>query len=375
MEPEPEITVRELLTRLVQQRPVRGLAVSLVLHALVGLLAFWLAWPSPITYVAKRGDGLFIDLTEFERLPASSPRGSPAVASATRPEVAPPPPRPPAPPSPKPDARAPAKAPAPKSEPKVEAEPPKPPQAPKPVESAPPVAASRPKPEPEPPAPPVVASRPKPEPEPAPPVSEPVAPPPPVVKEPRPESGPSSPAQEARVPAPTPTPGPETPSPPAPPTGQPAAPAPSPPQVASLPPGRGAPPVDIRSALRGRGEIEGDPIPLDSPNPKYSDYLERVRLAIKSKWGFPCVKNDATGECEYKSAHLVVEFAIAKDGRVPFISVLQSSGWMIYDDYAVNAVKFATLPPVPDSLGKKGIMILAKFNYVVDTSLTNLLLR
>jgi TonB family protein len=140
---------------------------------------------------------------------------------------------------------------------------------------------------------------------------------------------------------------------------------------------------DIRSLLRGSGGaggsgdgragIEGEPIPLDSTDPKYSDYLDQVRRRIKDKWGYPCVKNDRTRECEYKTAQLVIEFGIAKDGKVPFINVVRSSGYAIYDDYAVNAVKLADFPPIPDSFSKKGVPIQATFSYVVQSSLTNIL--
>jgi TonB family protein len=157
--------------------------------------------------------------------------------------------------------------------------------------------------------------------------------------------------------------------------------------VASIPgsgaPGRETAP-DTRSALRrgagggsrdGRGGIDGEPIPLDSKDPKYSDYLDRVREMIKAKWIYPCVPNPASRTCEYKSAALEIEFGIAKDGRVPFVIVRQASQFGIYDEYAVNAIKLASpFPPVPDDLSKKGIPILARFNYVLETSsLTNLL--
>src|SRR5439155_440997 len=88
------------------------------------------------------------------------------------------------------------------------------------------------------------------------------------------------------------------------------------PRVATVPP---QPPlIDSRTALRrggpggagGSGEgwagIEGEPIPLDSSDPKYNDYLERVRRMIKEKWGYPCIKDIATGHCDYKSARLDV---------------------------------------------------------------------
>ena len=156
------------------------------------------------------------------------------------------------------------------------------------------------------------------------------------------------------------------------------------PKVAAVP--------DVRSALGrggpggagGRGEgragIEGEPIPLDSKDPKYNDYLDRIRRMIKAKWVYPCVKNDATGRCEYKSAQLVIEFGILKEGRVPFVTVLKQSEFDIYDEYAANAVKLASpFPPVPPAMmaavkpGSAGISITANFIYVLESSLTNLL--
>jgi TonB family protein len=165
--------------------------------------------------------------------------------------------------------------------------------------------------------------------------------------------------------------------------------------VASVPPGdaglagsgRGAAP-DIRSALRARpgggggrgggwGGIEGEPIALDSADPRFNDYLDRVRRLIKANWGYPCVKNESTRECEYKSATLVVAFGILKNGKLQIVEVRRSSGLPIYDDYAVNAIKLASpFPEVPSTLmatGSAGLPIMATFNYISETSLVNLL--
>jgi outer membrane biosynthesis protein TonB len=169
-------------------------------------------------------------------------------------------------------------------------------------------------------------------------------------------------------------------------------PSPSP-RVAAVPESQPAP--DIRQALRrggpgpggagGKGEgwsgIEGEPIPLDSTDPKFNDYLDRIRRMIKEKWGYPCIKDIATGHCDYKSARLVIVFGILKDGRVPMLEVAQQSGYDVYDDYAVNAIKLASpFPPVPASLmataksGSAGVKIVAAFQYVlVESSLTNIL--
>jgi TonB family protein len=161
-------------------------------------------------------------------------------------------------------------------------------------------------------------------------------------------------------------------------------------QVASLPPGgRPAPSIgDVRAALRqgaggrgqGRGGIEGDPIPLDSVDARYSEYLEQIRRRIKAKWGFPCVRNARTGLCDHYTTSLDVHFGILKDGRVQFVDVVKPSDHSIYDEYATRAILLAQpFPPVPAAMmgampqGSTGLAISARFSYVVESSLTNLL--
>src|SRR2546430_1535531 len=162
------------------------------------------------------------------------------------------------------------------------------------------------------------------------------------------------------------------------------------PKVAAVPPAPGEPVPDIRSLSRGPGGaggsgegwagIEGDPIPLDTKDNRYSDYLLRVRRMITAKWVYPCVRNASTSECEYKSAKLVIVFGILKDGRVPRVDVAEHSNYEIYDDVAVRAIQLASpFPPVPAELmtaapaGSAGIRIVASFHYILESSLTNIL--
>ena len=134
----------------------------------------------------------------------------------------------------------------------------------------------------------------------------------------------------------------------------------------------------------GQGGIEGEPISLDSPDPKFSEYLQRVKQKIMANWGFPCVKDQVTKECAYKNAVLIIEFGILKDGRVQFVELRRSSGrgLEIYDDYALNAIKLSSpFPEIPRDImlalnSKKsttGMPIVAHFTYSVETSVRNLL--
>jgi TonB family protein len=265
------------------------------------------------------------------------------------------------------------------------------PDSPPPGRPAPPAPAARPAPAT--PSRPAVASRLTPPPPPRPAVaSRPIPPPPPPATEPvrerRVDNVPVAKAPEAEIPSVPASPASERApaEPSAADNARPAAPSapPAPPLVAAVPPPPSPRPVpDIRSLGRGgggaggsgdgRAAIEGEPIALDSTDPRYSDYLDQIRRRIKDKWGYPCVKNDSTRECEYKTAQLIIEFGIAKDGKVPFINIVRSSGYPIYDDYAVNAVKLADFPPIPDTFSKKGVPIVATFSYVVQSSLTNIL--
>ena len=334
--------MRVHVSRRVSRRPLAiAIGVSVGLHLLL-LAVVLLVRPPANPYMVKRGEPLFIELPKAE---GPAERGAPPAPSPT-PKGQPAPPAPPA----------------------VKAQP-QPRVAPSQPQPAP---ASPRAPQPRAPEPPAVASAPVRPPTPEPPAAD-------GLQASTPPSKPAEPVVDEPV---------------RPPEAQPreAAPAtPPPPQVAAVPP---SPPlIDSRSALRrggpagagGAGEgwagIEGEPIPLDSADPKYNDYLERVRRMIKEKWGYPCIKDVSTGHCDYKSARLKIVFGILRDGRVPTLAVTLESGYPIYDDYAANAIRLAQpFPPVPASLlaaaksGSTGVKIEAAFQYVlVESSLTNIL--
>jgi TonB family protein len=92
------------------------------------------------------------------------------------------------------------------------------------------------------------------------------------------------------------------------------------------------------------------------------------------------VKNTETRECDHHSTSLDVHFGILKDGRVQFVDVVRRADYSIYDEYAVHAILMAQpFPPVPPAMmaamrqGSTGLAISARFSYVVESSLTNLL--
>jgi outer membrane biosynthesis protein TonB len=111
--------------------------------------------------------------------------------------------------------------------------------------------------------------------------------------------------------------------------------------------------------------IDGDPVQLDDE--RYRDYLDKVRSAIKAKWGYPCVKDATTGGCEYKPARLVIVFGILKNGHVPSFEIAERADYAIYDDYAANAIRLAQpFPPPPEAMlnGHEGVPVVAAFQYL-----------
>jgi hypothetical protein len=328
----------EFLRQWPRGRLVAGVVVSVLVHVLVTWAVLWgLKGELMPRWVPKRGDTIIVELPKPEE-----------PANAGSPTAPPPAPRP-----------APARPPAP--------------------------AASRPSPPRETPPPPReerrVASAPRP--------AEPAAP-----RAPEPAPRAAEPAPRAAEPAPSAA----DPTLPAPKAAEaaPHVPAAAEPrregaerQVASLPPRAPAVPSakDSLAALRGagghgqgRGGIVGDPIPLDSDDTRYNEYLEQIRRRIKEKWGFPCVRNATTRECDHYTTSLDVHFGILKDGRVQFVDVVRVSDHGVYDEYAVNAILMAQpFPPVPPAMmaamrqGSTGLAISARFSYVVESSLTNLL--
>ena len=325
----------EKISAALRRKPLLGVGLSLVVHA---ALLMALLWVHPARMPAqKRGDALIVELPNLEE-PAS--RGTPGP-SANEPltPVAPAPKAAPARPAP--------------SRPAAVAPPARPREAPRAVASAP-----QPPPSTERGDMPTTKAAPQPTSEAA--KAEPAKPQP---------AQPEAPAAVASVP----------PSPPG--------------QVAMVPPSS-AP--DIRSALRrggggggsgtggaggsgvGRAGIEGEPVPFDSKDPNFSDYLDRVRALIKRHWSYPCVKNADTRGCEYKTGVLVIEFGILRNGQLGFVELHRSSGYSIMDDYAQNAIKLASpFPAIPAALLQNrkgaGLPILARFNYVVETGLTNVI--
>jgi TonB family protein len=295
---------------------VTGL-VSLLLHALVGV-AFLFSGGLSGPVIANRGEPLYVDIAP-DKPKETAPLGNPA--------------RPPGPDVPEPEKPRPIAPPAVKS-------PPSPPA--RPVPPAPRVAEA-PKPAPRAPEPREVAK-------PA---------PPPAPQTPKGEE----PAYEGRSAQALP----ETPkAPPEPQPQQPAAPSSgSEPRVASVPQAASPPAGMYRKPgggggfQGGQGGVVGQAVPLDTPDPNYREYMQKVRQRIYANWGYPY-------EAQTRGLHgkLVIEFHIGKDGQLLKAEIIETSGETILDAFALNAVKLAQrYPPLPEAMRRDVLPVVGIFVY------------
>lgn len=311
-----------------------AVACSILFHVLLAALVLLGGVWSEQKH-AKKGEPLFVDIAPDkpeEKAPAGNPSRPPGTVAS----------RPSPPPAPKaPEARV-RVAEAPRPAPKPAPSPPAP-AAPKPPEQ---VAKAAP---PEPPAP-----KAPPEPAPAP---KPAETPPPTTPTPQATPAPKEPHGPAENRVATPSP----PAPQGPTTARSSGGIDLPAAMLRRPPGQGG------GGLRdGRGGVEGEPVPLDTPDPKYQDYFRILRERIQAKWSYPREAGDRG-----IGGALLIEFHIAKDGRLAYLEVRRSSGVEILDEYAVNAIKLAQpFPPVPDNLAKQVLAINGNFVYqIVENSL------
>jgi len=323
-----------------------GLLASLILHLLLLVGLFFGRTQAPPNVVTKRGEPLLVDIAPDKR-EEPAPKGRPDRPAIA--ESAPSQPRQAAPPQPKEAPPAPARRP---SQPSREA------PAARASAEAPKTAPQR--------APQVAKAAPV---EPTPPPTAGPAMPPPQTARPEPPSEQTPPQAQ-----PSEASRQSTPS-----RGSPAQPEVSDPRYALSKPSLDIPPSIFRrpgggGGLRGggRGGVEGEPIPLDTTDPKYQDYFNQIRERIRSKWIYPREAGDRG-----IGGQLMIEFHIARDGHLALVELRRSSGVEILDDYALRAVQLAQpFPPVPPALAKAVLPISGLFTYqIVKDAFVNQYLR
>jgi TonB family protein len=121
-------------------------------------------------------------------------------------------------------------------------------------------------------------------------------------------------------------------------------------------------PSEAASIWRKAGNASTSPgaaVPLETNDPRFQAYFSKVRAKIKDTWTYP----RAAGERGIQG-EVVIEFRIAKDGRLESAYVQRSSGATVLDEYSLMAVQTAApFPPVPDDVAKETLTVDSTFRY------------
>ena len=103
----------------------------------------------------------------------------------------------------------------------------------------------------------------------------------------------------------------------------------------------------------------GDSTSLETPDPAYRPYFNKVRRKIGEHWQEPRRSSGAP-----RAGSLTVEFSLGRAGDLKSVEVAESSGQKDLDFASVAAVKKAApFSPFPPSITSKKLVIRALFVY------------
>jgi TonB family protein len=110
------------------------------------------------------------------------------------------------------------------------------------------------------------------------------------------------------------------------------------------------------------GVTEQEDVSLNTTEFKYYSYFAHIKQRIELAWNYP---HEAQERRE--SGRLTIVFTIESGGNVSSVKLIKSSGYEILDEYAINAVRFASpFNPIPASIGTKRLRITANFEYIMS---------
>lgn len=110
------------------------------------------------------------------------------------------------------------------------------------------------------------------------------------------------------------------------------------------------------------GVTEQEDVSLNTTEFKYYSYFAHIKQRIELAWNYP---HEAQERRE--SGRLTIVFTIESGGNVSSVKLIKSSGYEILDEYAINAVRFASpFNPIPASIGTKRLRITANFEYITS---------
>ena len=108
---------------------------------------------------------------------------------------------------------------------------------------------------------------------------------------------------------------------------------------------------------------EGQEISLNTTEFKYVSYFSKLKRRISMVWKYP-----EKARIKGLQGRLTLRFVLDSDGRLIDIVVVKSSGFLILDEGAVEAVKKAApFYALPETFGKK-LSIVADFQYKLSNN-------
>jgi len=115
------------------------------------------------------------------------------------------------------------------------------------------------------------------------------------------------------------------------------------------------------------GSDDDKPISLNTTEPEYVSYFNRIKHQIQLVWRYP-----AQAAQRKVSGQLTLNFQVSRNGNLLGVRLVDNSGFEILDLAAVKAVKEAApYYPFPITIHKKKISILATFIYSPNSMQSN----
>lgn len=101
------------------------------------------------------------------------------------------------------------------------------------------------------------------------------------------------------------------------------------------------------------------PVSLNTRDPVYVSYFNRIKQAIEINWEYP-----ELAKRYGLQGKLLVEFTVSADGQLEAVRVVRSSGSQLLDDEALRAIRAAApFPRVPPWLKGSSLPISAAMEY------------
>jgi protein TonB len=107
------------------------------------------------------------------------------------------------------------------------------------------------------------------------------------------------------------------------------------------------------------GARGGASVSLNTNDPAYMNYFNRIKQAINQKWEYP-----ELAKRYGLQGTLLLEFVVGANGQIEQLRLVRSSGSQLLDDEALRAIKAAApFPPIPAWIKSTPLPISATMEY------------